>query len=176
MARTTIPARHADPRTGRPCHTQSHTRAARSDIRRARKSDALGLHIAAGLLDPRTGLGVCTYCGGDGTLALGLDVSLDLCHDIPDAHGGALCWCSLRLGHRACNLAAGDETTFSDFDTHTDPAAYVLAGGLWAPYENTRARRSDESRAVSRCAIRVDGVVPLTLAGEDMVRELSRRF
>lgn len=128
-----------DPRTGKPCHRASHTKGnMRAAYRNARKADALGLHVAAGLLNPVNGVGRCSACGIVGTLAMRADdtagsMTLELAHDIPQARGGAVCWCSVTLQHRACNLAMGDAVTLSEFNLHHDARAFGVAGGMWAP-------------------------------------------
>jgi hypothetical protein len=112
-----------DPRTGKPCHRASHTKARLSNSSRngglsprmVRQSHALGLHVAAGILNPVSGVGRCSACNLLGTLAHGGDATLELAHDIPSAEGGAMCWCSLTLQHLACNRAMRDDVTLSSF-------------------------------------------------------------
>lgn len=142
MAVTALPTRYSgtDSRTGKACHRPSHHKSnMRAAYRNARKADALGLHVAAGLLNPVNGVGRCSACGNVGTLAMQDDgtpgdLTLELAHDIPQCDGGAVCWCSVTLQHRACNLAMGDDVVLSrDFTLHHDARDYAAMGGMWAP-------------------------------------------
>jgi len=165
-----------DPRTGKPCHRDSHTKETKGSYRAARRADALGLHIAAGILDPRTGIGVCALCGGDGTLALGDNgrsaaLTLELCHDVPQAQGGAVCWCSMVLGHATCNRAQG-ETLLTDYVLHADARNYAAMGGVWAPYAGNRASFSYDSTRAAKCEARRDGWRAASVSGDDVCRTL----
>lgn len=128
-----------DPNTGKACHRASHHKSnMRSAYRNARKADALGLHVSAGVLNPVNGVGRCSACGNVGTLAMQEDgtagpLTLELAHDIPQCEGGAVCWCSVTLQHRACNLAMRDDVHLSEFDLYGDARAYAAQGGTWAP-------------------------------------------
>ena len=146
----------ADPRTGKPCHGVSHHRSNMSNQRRTlkdgskspspimrRKADALGLHVAAGILNPINGVGRCSACYGVGTLAMTSDdvagdLTLELAHDIPQSQGGAVCWCSVTLQHRMCNLAMSDEVSLAEYALHCDARAYAVSGGHWSPWRGTR--------------------------------------
>jgi hypothetical protein len=130
----------ADPRTGKTCHRPSHHKSnMRAAYRNARKDDALGLHVAAGLLNPVSGVGRCSACGNVGTLAMMSDgtpgtLTLELAHDVPQSQGGAVCWCSVTLQHRGCNLSMGDSVTLGrDFTLYHDARDYAAAGGHWSP-------------------------------------------
>jgi hypothetical protein len=128
-----------DPRTGKTCHRPSHHKSnMRAAYRSARKDDALGLHVAAGSLNPVSGVGRCSACGNVGTLAMMSDgapgaLTLELAHDVPQSQGGAVCWCSVTLQHRACNLAMGDAVRLSEFRLTYDAREFARAGGLWSP-------------------------------------------
>ena len=166
----------ADPRTGKPCHRDSHTKETKGSYRAARRADALGLHVAYGVLDTRTGIGVCALCGGDGTLALGDNgrsaaLTLELAHDVPQAHGGAVCWCSMVLAHATCNRAQG-EARLTEFNLHTDARVFAAMGGVWAPWTGDRANYSYDSTRARKCAARRDGWVPRTVTGEDLCRDI----
>lgn len=141
MATTAVTTDYSgtDPRTGKACHRPSHHKSnMRAAYRNARKDDALGLHVAAGVLNPVSGVGRCSACGMLGTLAMREDgtpgpLTLELAHDIPQCDGGAVCWCSVTLQHRACNLAMGDAVRLSEFRLTYDARVYAAAGGLWSP-------------------------------------------
>lgn len=171
----TMAATMLDPRTGRPCHGTSANLSLNSTGRRTRRAMMWGLWHAAGLVSG--GIGCCAYCGGDGTMALDgqgrtLDVTLVVAHNVPDIDGGAYCWCQTLPAHALCNRAAGDVTTFADFDVYGAHALdYARTGGLWTPREDVRGY-GDDTRAVARCAVRPDGVRPVTRAGDDMVNRL----
>lgn len=129
----------ADPRTGKECHTESkHKTNMRATYRNKAKNDAIGLHVAAGLLDPANGVGHCSACNGIGTMALlpnnsaGM-LTLELAHDIPQSRGGALCWCSMTLQHRLCNMLMEDAIELSEFALYHDAREWAQRGNNWSP-------------------------------------------
>lgn len=140
MAITAIKTRFSgiDPNTGSECHKPSHHKTnMRSAYRNKAKAYALGLHIAAGLLDPRTGEGNCSACNGLGTMALlpnnaaGM-LTLELAHDIPQSQGGALCYCSMTLQHRLCNMLMDDMVQLNEFNLYHDAREYAARGNSWS--------------------------------------------
>lgn len=181
LTATTTDYSGIDSRTGKACHKGGHTREASGYIRKARKADALGLAIAAGQVSARTGVGTCALCGGAGTLANTINArgtvyagprTLVLCHDTAQHHGGAVCWCSMVLGHQSCNLAQGD-LPLTDFDLHTDARDYARAGGLWTPWEGSRDSFSYGSTRAARTRTRADGWMPRTPAAVEVVQRLA---
>lgn len=145
-----------DPRTGKACHAPSHHKTnMRAKYRNMRKADALGLHVGAGLLNPVNGVGTCSACGNVGTLAMREDgtpgpLTLELAHDIPQCDGGAVCWCSVTLQHRACNLPMGDAVRLSEFRLHCDAREYAAMGGHWSPLREGARWSFDYATFVAR--------------------------
>lgn len=168
-----------DPRTGKPCHRPTHTKEAKGYIRAARRADALGLHIAAGVLDPRSGIGLCALCGEHGTLALGetgrsAAVTLELAHDWPQSIGGAVCWCSMVLTHATCNRAQG-EVRLTAFDLWADARQYAAMGGDWKPWTGDRAAFSLCSVRAQRARFNAAGWRAATPEGAEVIASLRLR-
>jgi hypothetical protein len=77
-------------------------------------------------------------------------LTLELAHDIPQAQGGAVCWCSVTLQHRACNLAMADDVRLSEFSLYGDARAYAAAGGHWSPLADGRRWAFDYAGFIAR--------------------------
>lgn len=173
-----------DPRTGKPCHRDSHTKGnMRAAYKRARKADALGLHVAAGLLNPVNGVGRCSACGNVGTLAMQADgtpgdLTLELAHDIPQSCGGAVCWCSVTLQHRECNLAMADDVRLSEFSLYHDARVFASMGGMWAALKDGARWTFDYDTFVARhtgARADVSAWQPLTPAAYAIQQRAARR-